>query len=205
MGNCDSEVCSALSEPDKSLDEALTVFRNGGEKNYLEYVYQKPKFLATTMYAAYTFLLGWAASNSVVFGQYILNAADIEVDRWNQRGIGLACITAAFLIHALAVKWGIYFQNFLGIVKLIVILIIVVAGWVALAGHMEIDNPPHNFANAFDGTTESGYGIVMALYNVIWSFIGYSNANYVSGIFDRLSIILTSSRHSVRPKTQPTH
>lgn len=161
--------------------DLLTLSRNGGEKNYLEFVYKKPKFLATTMYAAYTFLLGWAASNSVVFGQYILNAADVELTRWNQRGIGLACITAAFLIHALALKWGIYFQNFLGIIKLIVILIIVVAGWVALAGHMKLENPPHNFSNAFEGTTGSGYGIVMALYNVIWSFLGYSNANYVSG------------------------
>lgn len=137
------------------------------------------------MYAAYTFLLGWAASNSVVFGQYILNAADVEVGRWNQRGIGLACISAAFLIHSMALKWGIYFQNFLGIIKLIVILIVVVTGWVALAGHMKIEDHPHNFVNGFEGTTDSGYGIVMALYNVIWSFVGYSNANYV-----RVSLIL---------------
>lgn len=132
------------------------------------------------MYAAYAVLLGWAASNSVVFGEYILNAADVEVGRWNQRGIGLACITAAFLIHALAVKWGLRLQNLLGIVKLVIILFVIVAGWAALAGHMHIENPPHNFRNAFEGTTGSGYGIVMALYNVIWSFIGYSNANYVS-------------------------
>jgi amino acid transporter len=155
--------------------------RNGGEKNYLEYVFKKPKFLATAMYAAYAVLLGWAASNSVVFGEYILNAADVEVGRWNQRGIGLACITAAFLIHALAVKWGLRLQNLLGVVKLVIIVFVVVCGWVALAGHMHIENPPHNFRNAFEGTTGSGYGIVMALYNVIWSFIGYSNANYVCG------------------------
>ena len=133
------------------------------------------------MYAAYTVLLGWAASNSVVFGEYILHAADVEVGRWNQRGIGLACITAAFLIHATAVKWGLRLQNLLGVVKLVIILFVIVAGWVALAGHVKIENPPHNFSNAFEGTTGSGYGIVMALYNVIWSFIGYSNANYVSG------------------------
>jgi amino acid transporter len=157
----------------------LTMTRNGGEKNYLEYVYRKPKFLATAMFAAYAVLLGWAASNSVVFGEYILNAADVEVGRWNQRGIGLACVTAAFLIHALAVKWGLRLQNFLGVVKLVIIVFVIVAGWVALAGHTKVETP-HNFKNAFEGTTGSGYGVVMALYNVIWSFIGYSNANYVS-------------------------
>ncbi|KAL2841271.1 amino acid/polyamine transporter I [Aspergillus pseudoustus] len=160
------------------LEWGTAIPRNGGEKNYLEYVYKKPKFLATAMYAAYAFLLGWAASNSVVFGQYILNAAEVEVDRWNQRGIGLACITAAFLIHAFALKWGLRLQNFLGVIKLLVILIIIVSGWVALGGHTKLDETPHNFRNAFDGTTGSGYGIVMSLYNVIWSFIGYSNANY---------------------------
>ncbi|KAL5359081.1 amino acid permease-domain-containing protein [Aspergillus floccosus] len=160
------------------LEWGTAIPKNGGEKNYLEYVFKKPKFLATAMYAAYAVLLGWAASNSVVFGEYILNAADVEVGRWNQRGIGLACITAAFLIHALAVKWGLRLQNLLGVVKLVIILFVVVCGWVALAGHMHIENPPHNFRNAFEGTTGSGYGIVMALYNVIWSFIGYSNANY---------------------------
>ncbi|KAL4928866.1 high affinity methionine permease [Aspergillus undulatus] len=159
------------------LEWGTAIPKNGGEKNYLEYVYKKPKFLATAMFAAYAVLLGWAASNSVVFGQYILNAAEVEVDRWNQRGIGLACITAAFLIHGFALKWGLRLQNFLGIIKLIIVLIIVVTGWVALAGHTRIETPD-NFRNAFEGTTGSGYGIVMALYNVIWSFIGYSNANY---------------------------
>ncbi|ODM23051.1 High-affinity methionine permease [Aspergillus cristatus] len=160
------------------LEWGTAIPKNGGEKNYLEYVFKKPKFLATAMYAAYTVLLGWAASNSVVFGEYILNAADVEVGRWNQRGIGLACLTTAFLVHSFAVKWGLRLQNLLGVVKLVIILFVIVAGWVALAGHMHIENPPHNFRNAFEGTTSSGYGIVMALYNVIWSFIGYSNANY---------------------------
>ncbi|KAL5333549.1 amino acid/polyamine transporter I [Aspergillus crustosus] len=160
------------------LEWGTAIPRNGGEKNYLEYVYKKPRFLATAMYAAYAVLLGWAASNSVVFGQYILNAAEVEVDRWNQRGIGLACITVAFLIHGFALKWGLRLQNFLGIIKLIVVVFIIVSGWVALGGHLRIEKP-HNFTNAFEGTSDvTGYGVVNALYNVIWSFIGYSNANY---------------------------
>ncbi|SPO07236.1 related to MUP1 - High affinity methionine permease [Cephalotrichum gorgonifer] len=152
--------------------------KNGGEKNYLEYVFRKPRFLATGFYTGYVVLLGWAASNSVAFGEYILHAANVEVTRWNQRGIGLACITSAFLIHGLALKWGLRLQNLLGIIKLIIILIIVVAGWVALAGHVKLDVKPDNFTNAFEGTTGSAYGVVTALYNVIWSYIGYSNANY---------------------------
>lgn len=105
--------------------------RNGGEKNYLEYVFRKPKFLVTSMYAVYVVLLGWAGSNSVVFGEYILAAANVEVGRWNQRGVGLACITSAFLIHGLALNWGLRLQNFLGIIKLLILLLIIVSGFVS--------------------------------------------------------------------------
>ena len=62
-------------------------------------------------------------------------------------------------------------------IKLLIILIIVVAGWAALGGALKIEKP-HNFTNAFEGTTGSAYGVVTALYNIIWSYIGYSNANY---------------------------
>lgn len=151
--------------------------KNGGEKNYLEFVYRRPKYLATGVYTGYVILLGWAGSNSIVFGEYILNAAQVEVSRWNQRGVGLACITSAFLIHAFALKWGLRLQNLLGVIKLIIILIIVVSGWAALGGALKIEKP-HNFDNAFEGTTGSAYGVVTSLYNVIWSYIGYSNANY---------------------------
>ncbi|OBT62085.1 hypothetical protein VE03_08998 [Pseudogymnoascus sp. 23342-1-I1] len=153
--------------------------RNGGEKNYLEYVFRKPKFLATAMYASYVVLLGWAGSNSVVFGEYILHAANVEVNRWNQRGVGLACITAAFLIHGFALNWGLRLQNFLGVIKLLILLLIVFSGFAALGGHLQPGvEKPDNFTNAFAGTTGSAYGVVTALYNVIWSYIGYSNANY---------------------------
>lgn len=136
------------------LEFGTTIPKNGGEKNYLEYVYRHPKYLATGFYTGYVILLGWAGSNSVVFGEYILHAARVEVTRFNQRGIGLACITAAFLIHGTALKWGLRLQNLLGVIKLFIVLLIVVSGWAALGGALKIDKP-HNFDNAFAGTTGS--------------------------------------------------
>lgn len=135
--------------------------------------------MATAIYASYALLLGWAAGNSVVFGEYILHAADIEVNRWNQRGIGFACITVAFLVHATEMKWGLRLQNILGVLKLVIILIIVVGGIMTLSSR-----PPgramENFKKPWGGSRPSAYGVVTALYSVIWSYIGYSNANYVS-------------------------
>ncbi|PRT57032.1 High-affinity methionine permease [Wickerhamiella sorbophila] len=153
--------------------------KNGGEKNYLEYFYRKPKFLALCCYAAYAFLLGWAASNSVVFGEYILVAAGKEVTRWNQRGIGVACLTFSFLLHGTFKRAGLALQNVLGLFKLVVIGMMIIIGFVALGGGggiKETGNFHDSFTNTADST--SGYGVVMALYNIIWSFVGYSNANY---------------------------
>lgn len=163
------------------MEFGSAISKNGGEKNYLEYVYTKPKFFTSAAYAAYVFFLGWASGNSIVFGEYILTAANVEVTRWNQRGIGIACITFAFLVHASNVKVGVYLQNILGVFKLVIVLIIVVTGWVALGGGIKGAPGKANFHNSFKGGEVTGYGVVTALYNIIWSFVGYSNANYALG------------------------
>ncbi|KAF9483255.1 high affinity methionine permease [Pholiota conissans] len=151
--------------------------KNGGEKNYLEYIFRKPKFLITSVFAANGVLMAWAAGNSLVFGEYILLAANVEPKRWTLRLVGFACITFALLIHGVALKWGLRLQNFLGIFKILVLIIVIITGFVALGGHMKIDKP-HNFTNAFEGTTASASSFCLSLYNVIWSYIGFSNVNY---------------------------
>jgi len=132
------------------------------------------------MFACYACLLGWAAGNSVVFGEYILHAAGVEITRWNQRGVGLACITFAWLIHSVALKWGLRLQNLLGVFKIVILILIAFSGFAALAGRVKLpeDEKPHNFDHAFEGTNSNANAFVTGLYNVIWSFIGYSNANY---------------------------
>lgn len=48
------------------MEFGTAIPRNGGEKNYLEAIFKKPKFFITCMYASYVFFLGWAAGNSVI-------------------------------------------------------------------------------------------------------------------------------------------
>lgn len=114
----------------------------------------------------------------MIFGEYFLHALEVGVNRWNQRGVGIVCITTAFVIHATAVKWGLRIQNAFGILKLIVTLLIVVAGLLACAGFVNVEKP-NNFDNPWGDKLPTVYGLVTALYNVIWSYVGYSNANYV--------------------------
>lgn len=131
--------------------------RNGGEKNYLEHVYRRPRFLVTCLYAGYV-VLGWAAGNCVVFGEYVLHAAQADASRWNQRAFALACLTFAFAVHGLALRWGIRLQNLLGLLKILVVVIIL-----APLFNLAKVRQNTNFSRPFECTTASAYGVITAL------------------------------------------
>ncbi|KAG6840356.1 hypothetical protein C0991_007213 [Blastosporella zonata] len=152
--------------------------KNGGEKNYLEYLFRKPKYLITSMYASNGVLLAWTAGNSLVFGEYMLKALNREPTRWALRFVALACITFAMLLHGTALNWGLRLQNFLGIFKLVVLFIVVGTGFVALSGHLHVEPPPRNFERVFEGTKLDASSLCVCLYNVLWSYVGFSNVNY---------------------------
>lgn len=165
------------------LEFGSVLTRNGSEVVYLQHIYKKPNFLVISAYAVYALTMPWTAGNSIVTGEYILTAAGKEVTQWNSRGIALAVVTFAFAINAFNAKIGLWVANTLGSFKIIIILFIIITGWVGLGNGIKSKNfhPTHNFSNAFDGETPTGYGIVNALYNVIWSYVGYSNASYALG------------------------
>ncbi|ERF68600.1 hypothetical protein EPUS_07161 [Endocarpon pusillum Z07020] len=169
------------------LEFGLAIPRSGGEKNYLERVYRRPKLLATCVLLAQMVLLGFSSGNSLAFGRYILFASGSDVaDGWKARGIAVGCITFAVLLHSTFPKWGIRLFNVLGVFKVVILLFIVIAGFAALAGHRRIPNP-HNFDNAFHLEKGPGYGgggayaYATALLRIIYSYKGWENANYVLG------------------------
>jgi amino acid transporter len=100
-----------------------------------------------------------------VFGEYILVAARLQPTRWASRGIGAACLTFSLLLHGTALRWGLRLQNALGIFKVGILVFIAVSGWVALGGHLKVEKP-HNFTNAFNGTTANASSFCLSLYNV---------------------------------------
>lgn len=128
-----------------------------------------------------------SASNAITFASYILVAADVESTTWKLRGVAIAGAVFSVGIHIVAPKLGRWLQDGLSAVKLFTLFFIVCCGFAALGGHLRIDKP-HNFSNAFEGTSNSGYNIGTAILNVIFSFQGYDNVNAVS-----LSTQLTSS------------
>ncbi|KAK1959758.1 amino acid permease [Colletotrichum sublineola] len=169
------------------LEFGLAIPRSGGEKNYLERAYKHPKYLASCVLASQMVLLGFSSGNSLAFGRYVLFASgSSSPDGWAARGIGIAGATFAVGIHAITPKWGIRLFNVLGVFKVVVLLLIVFSGFAALAGRRRVPDP-HNFDNAFriedgEGYGNGGvYGYATALLNIIYSYKGWENANYVVG------------------------
>ncbi|KAJ9123729.1 hypothetical protein QFC24_003503 [Naganishia onofrii] len=159
---------------------ATAIPRNGGELNYLQHVYRKPKYLVGCIYGAQALLLGQAAGNAYTAGRYFLRAGGITDAEWASRGIGVAVLVSALFIHGSLLKWGLRFLNVAGVFKIVILLLISFAGFGALAGKTKVE-VPNNFINAFEGTRNDMFGIASCIYNAGWSYVGYSNLMYAVG------------------------
>lgn len=68
--------------------------RSGGEKVYLEFIYDRPRFLASTVVAVQAILLGFTASNCIVssIGQTtIWLAPEVYYTNTANRYLGSTC------------------------------------------------------------------------------------------------------------------
>lgn len=122
-------------------------------------------------------LLGFSSGNALAFGRYCLFASGSDIaDGWEARGIAIACITFAVVLHSTLPKWGIRLFNVLGVFKVFILLFIVCAGFAALAGHRKVPNP-RNFDNAFRLEEGEGYGgggayaYAGALLRIIYTYV----------------------------------
>ncbi|CDO75763.1 hypothetical protein BN946_scf184921.g39 [Trametes cinnabarina] len=173
--------------------------RNGGEKNYLEVMFRRPKLLVTCIYAMVGKRLlapflenvnksGFRAES----GAHPLSCPTDVLHAWNPketpspttaRLAGVLCITVALFLHGTMLKTGLRIQNTLGLFKLSVLIGIALSGLASLlrVKGFKLENRPHNFEwdKMWEGSLRGGANaFVTGLFNVIWCFIGYSNANY---------------------------
>ncbi|KAF8189454.1 APC amino acid permease [Mycena galopus ATCC 62051] len=158
--------------------------RSGGEKNYLEYMYRRPKFMVSCTYCVYTLIAGSSAPNGLVFGEHNPRIGP-PANTFNTRLIAFLVLTFSLLMVGVFNKWGVRLLNMLGTFKFGILAGIALLGLLSLAGVPGLAvrpeyEVPHNFtwAALWAGSRGDPNSLVTALYNVIWSFIGYSNANY---------------------------
>ncbi|KAL7934744.1 amino acid permease domain-containing protein [Trichoderma chlorosporum] len=162
------------------LEFACMIPRSGGEKVYLEAAYRRPKMLITTVFAVQAIALGFTASGCIVFASNILVAANKTVTEWAERGIAIGVIVSVTLIHTFVPKLGVHGMNAFTVLKIILLLFIVITGWVVLGGGVSRVPDPHaSFHDSFAGSAKSGNPYATALFKVLNSYAGWSNAMYV--------------------------
>lgn len=163
--------------------EFLTYFkkRSGGDVAYLEQAYPKPDFLVPTTYAAVLVVLSFANSLAVAFALYILSAAGVENTTWRQRGLGTGVLTFVCVISALNTRSTLKFANFLGFIKVVFVLFIIILGFVVLGGGTRVPDPTAVFKNAWEGTTTDGNAISNAIIKVSFSYGGTSYVFMLAG------------------------
>lgn len=170
------------------LEYALNLpIQNGGEKNYLQRIFNKR--MIGLVYSFQIVWLGFSSGNSYAFGEYILYAikGDIvneipqPIDRIYVKLIGVACITFVSYFHIYHNHQSNFLFIFLGASKVLILGLIILCGALAYFGMIDLtDKLPNNFSSGFDQTTRpDNYSIAVALLEIIYSFKGWENANYV--------------------------
>ncbi|KAM0664738.1 hypothetical protein ACQRIT_000332 [Beauveria bassiana] len=162
------------------LEFACMIPRSGGEKVYLEAAYRRPKMLITTVFAVQAIALGFTASGCIIFASNIVIAAGRVASEWEKRGIAIGVIVFVTVIHTFFPKVGVHGMNFFTILKVVLLLFIVITGWVVLGGGVSSVQDPHaSFRDAFANSAQNSNPYATALFKVLNSYAGWSNAMYV--------------------------
>lgn len=165
--------------------------RSGGSKVYLEYTYRKPRFLASTFVAVQAVLLGFSATNCIVFAKYTLFAAGQQPGDLNTKLLALGLLTWITIVHSCFYRTGIWIQNILGWLKIgLVVLMILTGLFVVLFRPQLSEAKPENAAHsssslvyAYDdlwgGSNWGLNNLSTSFFKVLYSYAGLSNVNNV--------------------------
>ncbi|KAF1998203.1 amino acid transporter, partial [Amniculicola lignicola CBS 123094] len=176
-----------LSIPREHVEgKERAVPRSGGEKNYLEWILRKPKFLSTCMYGIVFIILGNLSGNAIAFGRYVLWAAGYEdPPRGPVIGLAISALTVSALLHALSRRGGILVNNLFAIMKVCILLTIIILGF-AVRGGQNFNKaeprptgsslkPEDTFANLAKGL--ANYSSMF--FYVLYTYSGFEQPFYV--------------------------
>ena len=190
-----------------------SVPRSCGEKNYvgsqksnreyakvlikhvhqLEFMFRKPRFLATSIYAVIYIFLGNTSGNGIVFGTKIMQVMNYPdtVDTndhwtgWRIKGLAVVAITAACLLHGTWRAGAVWVQNMLAVVKLGILWFFIIAGLATYSdGITSVQDPGQQLStsSSFKETDVftpdyGAHGWITSLLDVTFSYSGFEAAH----------------------------
>lgn len=110
------------------LELGSLIPRSGGTKVFLEVIYDKPFMLVSVIFLIYTVLFGFALLGALIFGEYFLDFLNIEVNEFRSRLTGFMFVLFACVFHSVSLKHGLFVQNFIGALKIVLLVIMTLTG-----------------------------------------------------------------------------
>ncbi|KAL3458093.1 amino acid permease-domain-containing protein [Aspergillus heterothallicus] len=159
--------------------------RSGGEKNYLEFLFPRPRFLATCMYGVPFILLANLSGNAIAFGIQIMRAAGYENPPHGAViGLAIGVLTICTSLNIFSRRGGLVVNNFFAVVKVLTLITIIVLGFVKAGGGLSNSAKPaasHNFDpdNSFSTNRRDLASYVHSMFYVSYSYSGFEQPFYV--------------------------
>lgn len=128
-------------------------------------------------------LLGFTASNCIVFAQYTLFAFDIEATDFRRKSLAVGLLTAITIVHGCFLRTGIWIQNVLGWIKVGLVVFMAFAGLFVITFRTgNVDGTKNHFPSSDQlwSDTNWDWGIIAtSLFKVFYSYAGLGNINNV--------------------------
>lgn len=158
---------------------------SGGEKNYFDYIFPKPKFLVTCMYGIAFLVLGNLSGNAIQLGKFAMSAFGYDdPSKGAVLGIAIAALTFAVVIHMFSRRGGIFLNNVFAVYKVGLLLAMICMGIARKCG-ATFGRPQNetkqttNFENPFPGTVSSLANYSDSLLFILYSYSGFKQPFYV--------------------------
>ena len=158
--------------------------RSGGDKNYLEYIYKRPRLLASCVFGITFILFGNLAGNAIQFGVYmqsVISPKCTENDAcFSKAGVilwalGIICLCS--FLNVATRQLFIQLNNIFAILKFLFVLATALLGIIYGASHG--DGCRTNLAWSNRGAGGELGDIVLAISYAMYSYTGFEQPFYV--------------------------
>ncbi|KAK0730147.1 amino acid permease-domain-containing protein [Lasiosphaeris hirsuta] len=153
--------------------------RSGSDVVHLEQTYPRPRWLFPTAYAFNAVALSFSSGNAIVLADYMFRIGGHVPSPWEVKGVAVAGYTVALLCVIFHTRFAYQLSNGIGLIKVLTLVFISIAGLVVLGGLVpRVSNPHANFVDPFEGFEgrPTPYGLTTAMYRIIFSYGGFENA-----------------------------
>ena len=169
------------------------------------------------MYGVMFVILGNLSGNAIAFGSYVLDAANVQGHDHDAavRGLAVACLTLACLLHGVWRRGGIWVNNMLATLKVLILVAVISIGFAASAGANFGHGPVHgetvdsingkvtpNFdtQSSFAHPHHDAASYAESILFIVYTYSGYEQPFYVShtcliqpaSLYDTIGVVLDS-------------